>query len=165
MVDQSLKCEKEQALSERALRKVLQEGLPIVARPYQYIAQELATSEQAVIEKIAELKQRGLIKRFGMILRHHELGYTANCMVVWDIPDQDIDHIAQLLSAETAVTLCYQRPQRTNWPFNLFCMIHGKERSQVQQQIESIIKKHQLNYPHQLLFSTRQFKQRGARYV
>ena len=165
MVDQSLECENKQALSEQALRKVLQEGLPIVARPYHHIAQQLGTNEQAVIEKIAELKQRGLIKRFGMILRHHELGYTANCMVVWDIPNQNVDSIAQLLSAEPAVTLCYQRPRRTNWPFNLFCMIHGKESSQVLQQIVSITKKHQLNYPHQLLFSTRQFKQRGARYV
>lgn len=165
MVGQPLECDHEQALSERALRTILQEGLPLVARPYQHIAQQLGTNEQAVIEKIAELKKRGLIKRFGMILRHHKLGYTANCMMVWDIPDQDIDHIAQLLSAEPAVTLCYQRPRRDNWPFNLFCMIHGKERAQVQQQIESMIKKHQLNYPHKLLFSTRQFKQRGARYV
>lgn len=173
MVDQSLKCknkpptkcENEQALSELALRKILQQGLPIVARPYQHIAQELGTNEQTVIAKIAELKERGLIKRFGLVLNHHELGYTSNCMVVWDIPDHDIDHIAQLLSAEPVVTLCYQRPRRTNWPFNLFCMVHGKNRPQVQHQIESMTKKYQLNYPHQLLFSTRQFKQRGAHYV
>ena len=165
MIEQPLECENEQALSELALRKVLQEGLPLVARPYQHIAQQLGTNEQAVIEKIAEMKQQGLIKRFGMVLRHHELGYTANCMVVWDIPNQQVDQVALLLSAEPAVTLCYQRPRRTNWPFNLFCMIHGKKRTQVQQQIESITHKHRLNYPHQLLFSTRQFKQRGAHYV
>ena len=161
MVEQPL----EFKLSEHALRKVLQEGLPLVTRPYQHIAQQLGTNEQAVIEKIADMKQRGLIKRFGMVLQHHELGYTANCMVVWDIPDQQVDQVAQLLSAEPAVTLCYQRPRRAKWPFNLFCMVHGKERTQVQRQIESITDKHQLNYPHQLLFSNRQFKQRGAHYV
>ena len=85
MVDQSLEGENEQSLSELELRRVLQKGLPLVARPYQHIAQQLGTNEQAVIEKIAELQQRGLIKRFGMILRHHELGYTANCMIVWDL--------------------------------------------------------------------------------
>jgi siroheme decarboxylase len=155
----------QQEVSEYELRQVLQEGLPLVARPYQNIAQKLATTEQAIIEKIAELKQRGLIKRFGLVLQHHELGYTANCMVVWDIPDKNIEQVAQQLSAEPPVTLCYKRPRRANWPFNLFCMIHGKKRGQVQQQIESIIRKHQLTYPHELLFSTRQFKQRGARYV
>ncbi len=152
-------------VNEQQLRQILQEGLPLVARPYQHIAQQLSTTEHAVIEKIAELKQRGLIKRFGLVLHHHELGYTANCMVVWNIPDQNIEQIAQQLSQEPPVTLCYQRPRRANWPFNLFCMIHGKERAQVQAQIEALIKKHRLDYPYELLFSTRQFKQRGARYV
>tara|TARA_R110000822_G_scaffold159476_13_gene299300 strand:+ start:5810 stop:6295 length:486 start_codon:yes stop_codon:yes gene_type:complete len=161
MVDKLLEGE----VSVDTLRRILQEGLPLVSRPYLNIAGKLGVSEQAVIEKIAELKQQGLIKRFGLVLRHHELGYIANCMVVWDVPDQLVDQVAQLLSAEPSVTLCYQRPRRLDWPFNLFSMIHGKQRAQVEQQIVSITQKHQLTYPHQLLFSTRQFKQRGARYV
>ena len=99
-------------------------------------------------------------------MRHRKLGYVANAMVVWDVDESEVEELGELLAKEEVVTLCYQRPRRLPiWPYNLFCMIHGKERSQVQQKIESITKKHQLNYPHQLLFSTRQFKQRGARYV
>lgn len=151
---------------EHELRKVLQEGLPLVARPYQHIADRLDVSEQTVIDKIDQLKQQGLIKRFGMILRHHELGYTANCMVVWDIPDHCVDQVAEQLSGESCVTLCYQRPRRPGqWPYNLFCMVHGKEREHVEQQIETIVEKYELDFAHQLLFSTRRFKQRGARYV
>lgn len=150
---------------EYRLRKVLQEGLPLVERPYRQIADELAVSEQEVIDKIAELKQQGLIKRFGMVLRHHELGYSANCMVVWDIPDERVDGVAEKLSGEECVTLCYQRPRRERWPYNLFCMIHGKERISVERQLRQVIDKHELEYPHQLLFSSRRFKQRGARYV
>ena len=147
------------------LRKLLQEGLPLVEKPYQEIARQLAVSEQVVIDKIAELKQQGLIKRFGMVLRHHELGYSANCMVVWDIPDEQIEQVADKLPSSSCVTLCYQRPRREKWPYNLFCMIHGKVREQVEGQLQEIIETHQLDYPHQLLFSSRRFKQRGARYV
>lgn len=152
-------------IDEYQLRKILQEGLPITSRPYWQIAQQFGVDEQAVIDKIIALQKQGLIKRFGLVLQHHQLGYTANCMVVWDIPQNQIDGIAQKLADEACVTLCYQRPRRPNWPFNLFCMIHGKERTQVQQQVEQIIQKHQFNFPYELLFSTRQHKQRGARYV
>ncbi|MCF7980790.1 MAG: AsnC family protein [Pseudomonadales bacterium] len=150
---------------EYELRKILQEGLPLVEKPYQEIARQLAVSEQVVIEKIAELKRQGLIKRFGMVLRHHELGYAANCMVVWDIPDDRVDQVAERLANSACVTLCYQRPRRDKWSYNLFCMIHGKERAQVERQLQEMIEAHQLDYPHQLLFSSRRFKQRGARYV
>lgn len=150
---------------ELALRKILQEGLPLVTRPYAHIAEQLSVSESKVIDKIAELKQQGLIKRFGMVLRHHELGYSANCMVVWDVPDEQVDQVAEQLASEPCVTLCYQRPRRDGWPYNLFCMIHGKAREQVEAQLAQIIVKHRFPFPHQLLFSSRRFKQRGGRYV
>ncbi len=150
---------------DHRLRRALQEGLPLVSKPYAYLAEQLGVTEQEVIAKIEEFTQQGLIKRFGMVLRHHELGYSANCMVVWDIPDMEIETIAQLLSDEACVTLCYQRPRRQGWPYNLFCMIHGKGRDLVEQQLKELIERHQLSYPHQLLFSSKRFKQRGARYV
>ena len=150
---------------ELRLRKILQEGLPLVARPYAHIAEQLSVSETTVIDKIAELKQQGLIKRFGMVLRHHELGYSANCMVVWDVPDEQVDQVAEQLASEPCVTLCYQRPRRDGWPYNLFCMIHGKAREQVEAQLAQIIAKYHFTFAHQLLFSCRRFKQRGGRYV
>lgn len=150
---------------ELQIRRRLQEGLPLVARPYQQLANELCISEQQVIDKITELKERGLIKRFGMVLRHHELGYVANCMVVWNVPDEDLEQVAAKLAQQDCVTLCYQRPRRPGWPYNLFCMIHAKQRADVEQKLAAVIQQEGLDYPHQLLFSTRRFKQRGARYV
>ena len=119
------------------------------------------------MQRVAQLQENGLIKRMGVVVRHRELGYRANAMVVWDVPDVDIERIGRLLGEETCVTLCYQRPRRLpEWPYNLFCMIHGREREGVLRRIAQIVEYHGLgDIPHEILFSIRAFKQHGARYA
>jgi DNA-binding Lrp family transcriptional regulator len=103
----------------------------------------------------------------GVVVRHRSLGYHANAMVVWNIPDDAIERVGKLLAAQECVTLCYQRPRRLpDWPYNLFCMIHGREREAVLRRLEQIIAADGLgDIPHEVLFSMRSFKQRGARYA
>jgi DNA-binding Lrp family transcriptional regulator len=148
------------------IQRALQEGLPIVAQPYLALAQQFNVSEQQVIDTIAQLQRGGMIKRFGMVLKHRQLGYCANAMVVWDVPDSDVDAIGTSLGEEACVTLSYRRPRRPpQWNYNLFCMIHGTSRTTVTAQLDDIVARKGLDYPHQLLFSNRCFKQRGAVYV
>lgn len=144
----------------------VQEGLPIIARPYQAIAGQLDISEMAVIDRLKSLKQQGLIKRLGVIVKHRRLGYQANAMVVFDMPDDIVQHKGQQISQFTFINLCYLRPrQGEHWPYNLFCMIHGKSREIVQQQLTQLIADCALeNYAYDILFSQRCFKQRGALY-
>ncbi len=153
--------------SDRQLIAAIQGGLPMVARPYAAIGQQLGLDESAVLQRVAELQESGLIKRMGVVVRHRALGYSANAMVVWDVPDADIERIGRLLADESCVTLCYQRPRRLpHWPYNLFCMIHGRERASVLRRISQIVAFHSLeDIQHQVLFSPRAFKQRGARYA
>jgi len=152
---------------DRALIAAIQGGLPLVARPYAAIADRLGLSEATVIERLVALQAAGLIKRMGVVVRHRALGYRANAMVVWDIPDAEVERVGTLLAGETCVTLCYQRPRRLpEWRYNLFCMIHGRERDSVLRRLEQITAFHGLEkVPHTVLFSGRSFKQRGAHYV
>jgi len=152
---------------DRELIAAIQGGLPLVARPYAEIATRLGLTEAAVIERLAGLQAAGLIKRMGVVVRHRALGYRANAMVVWDIPDAEVERIGILLAGETCVTLCYQRPRRLpQWRYNLFCMIHGRERHSVLRRLEQIVAFHGLEkIPYTVLFSGRSFKQRGAHYV
>jgi DNA-binding Lrp family transcriptional regulator len=145
----------------------IQDGLPLTPRPFALIADNLGTDEQTVIETVRELQTRGVVKRFGIVVRHRELGFRANAMVVWDVPDESVFVTAKRLIEDPAVTLCYRRPRRLpSWPYNLFCMIHGRDRSGVQEKI-SVLRRaagiHDL--PYCILFSRRRFKQRGARYT
>jgi len=151
---------------DRQLIACLQQGLPLVSRPYALIAKQLELTEENVLYRISILKQQGVIKRLGVIVNHRRLGYKANAMVVFDVSDSLIKQIAEHVSQFSFVNLCYQRPrQGEQWPYNLYCMIHGKNKDKVLQQLEYLIESCGLrlcNY--EVLFSKKCFKQRGALY-
>ncbi len=151
---------------DRPLIAAIQGGLPLVSRPYAEVARRIGWSEAQVIERIDEMQRSGVIRRFGVIVRHHELGYRANAMVVWDVPEPRLDEVGRALGEQPCVTLCYQRPRRLpEWPYNLFSMIHGRSREQVRAQVAQLVNMLGLgDIPHEILFSGQRFKQRGARY-
>lgn len=144
----------------------VQGGLPLVTRPYLHIGKRLGWTEDTVISRLRDMIDAGTIKRLGVVVRHHELGYRANAMVVWDIPEQRIDNLGQSMGDLDEITLCYQRPRvLPHWPYNLFCMIHGRDRDAVLMRIRSIVEELGLeDINHDILFSGRRFKQRGAQY-
>ena len=150
---------------DRLLITAIENGLPISPRPYAQIAQQIGLSEAEVIKRLSTLKQQGIIKRHGVIVKHRQLGYQANAMVVWNIPDEQVQDYGLTLSQIDFVTLCYRRPRYPHWQYNLYCMIHGKNRDTVNSQIQQLISQCNLSpFQHQVLFSRRCFKQRGAIY-
>jgi len=156
-------------LSETDLRLIaaIQGGLPLDPQPYAAVGERLGLSEADVMARLEMLLQNGCIKRLGVVVKHRALGYIANAMVVWDVPDGEVERIGGLLAGEDCITLCYQRPRRLpDWPYNLFCMIHGHERQGVLRRLAQIIACHGLEaIPRSVLFSCHGFKQRGAHYV
>lgn len=152
--------------TDRRLLGALENGLALVARPYARLAASLGLSEGDVITRLRRMIADGVIRRFGVIVRHHELGYRANAMVVWDVPDDVVSATGRKLAALPYITLCYRRPRRLpDWPYNLFCMIHGRDRGAVEALIEEATQHAALaERPRAVLFSRRRFKQRGARY-
>ena len=151
---------------DRALLSAIEDGLPRVAQPYAEIARRLGVGEAVVIDRLRALREAGVVSRFGVIVRHHELGYTANAMTVWDVPDDRVAETGRRIAGMRDVTLCYRRPRRLpNWPYNLFCMVHGKDRTVVEDRIDEITADAGLrDCPRAVLFSVRRFKQHGARY-
>jgi DNA-binding Lrp family transcriptional regulator len=145
------------------LLQALENGLPIKTRPYKEIAERIGASEADVIARLQRLVQQGTVKRLGLVVRHHELGYRSNAMVVWDIPDEQVESIGEKFAGFPFVTLCYRRDRRRpHWPYNLFCMIHGRDRETVLKQVGEL-KACAGDMPHDILFSRRRFKQCGAR--
>ncbi len=152
--------------ADRALLAEVQHGLPLVSEPYAVIGARLGWSQQRVIDRLRALLESGVIKRWGVVVRHHELGYRANAMVVWDVPDEQTEDLGRAFAEFEFVTLSYRRPRRPpDWPYNLFCMIHGRDRVTVSAQVQHLVDKLALAaIPHAVLFSGRRFKQRGACY-
>ena len=152
---------------DRRLIAAVQDGLPLAPRPYAAIGEKIGIGEAEVIAGLRRLIDDGVIKRLGVIVRHRELGYRANAMVVWDVPDTRVGDAGRVLAALPFVTLCYRRPRRPPaWPYNLFCMIHGRDRGTVEGLVDQATAAAGLEgLPRAVLFSRRQFKQRGARYA
>lgn len=153
--------------AETRLIAAIQAGLPLVPLPYAAVAAEAGMSEEAVIAALHKFVERDVIRRMGVVVRHHELGYRANAMVVWDIPDETVSEVGNCLGSMEHVTLCYRRPRRLPaWRYNLFCMIHGRDRAEVLARVEAMRRECGLeSIAFEVLFSTRRFKQCGARYV
>ncbi len=151
---------------DQALITLMQTGLPLSATPYADMGKQLKMSESEVIERLKRLTDKNIIKRFGVVVRHHELGYRANAMTVWNIPDDQVSLLGECMGQFDFVTLCYRRPRRLpEWPYNLFTMIHGQDRDAVLANINLLVERCGLgDIAHQVLFSTRRFKQRGAIY-
>ena len=145
------------------LLAALQPGLELVAHPYRRLAAQAGLDEDAVLARLAAWVASGLIKRFGVVVRHHELGFRANAMVVFDLPDAAVDAVGARLAAAPGVTLCYRRRRcLPHWPYNLYCMVHGRSREEVRPVVERLGAL--AGQPGLPLFSTRRFKQCGARY-
>lgn len=152
---------------DRRLIAAIADGLPLAPCPYAAVGERIGIAEAEVIARLQRLIADGVIKRFGVIVRHRELGYRANAMVVWDVPDARVGDAGRVLAALPFVTLCYRRPRRPPaWPYNLFCMIHGRDRGAVEALVEQASAAGGLEHlPRAVLFSRRCFKQRGARYA
>ena len=153
--------------TDRRLLAAIQHGLPLAPRPYAEIGARLGLSEEQVIARLVQLKDSGVIRRFGVVVRHHELGYSANAMVVWDVPDGQAAELGRCLAGFHFITLCYRRPRHLpQWRFNLYCMIHGKNHEEVLAHLEWMVNHCGLQgLTHEVLFSRRRFKQRGAIYT
>lgn len=154
------------APSERRLLAPMRDGFPLVARPFAELAGETGRSEGALVATLGRWLETGVARRIGVVVRHRPLGYAANAMVVWDVPDERVGELGRTLAAEPCVTLCYRRPRRLpDWRYNLFTMVHGRARGEVLAQVEELRARHGLApVPHAALFSRRCFTQRGARY-
>nr|ACF98051.1 putative nitrite reductase [NAD(P)H] small subunit NirD [uncultured bacterium 888] len=151
---------------ECRLLHALQDGIEIIPEPFRALALRLGLQESRLLTMLDRCLEEGIVRRFGVIVRHHELGFRANAMAVWDVPDALVDRCGQRAAGVPAVTLAYRRRrQLPGWPYNLFCMVHGRERRHVADVIRGIAATARLEgYPHQVLFSTRRYKQCGARF-
>jgi DNA-binding Lrp family transcriptional regulator len=150
---------------DRKLIRATQSGLPIVPRPYEAVGAMLGVSGEAVRERLAQMLAERLIRRIGAVPNHYKLGYTANGMTVWDVDDAQVDTLGERIARLPGVSHCYRRPRRLpGWRYNLFVMLHGRSREEVQQQVERVAALLGSRcQAHETLYSTAILKKTGLR--
>jgi DNA-binding Lrp family transcriptional regulator len=118
---------------DRAIVKTTQAGLPLVAAPYAEIGARLGLDEAEVIARMEAMQARGVIRRIALAPNHYAFGMTANGMTVWDVEDRRAGELGERVGALDFVSHCYLRPRALpDWPYNLFAMVHGRDRNEVE---------------------------------
>ncbi len=150
---------------DRKIITATQSGLPLVKEPYQAIARQLNIDPELLKQRMQHMLDEGEIRRIGAVPNHYKLGYQANAMSVWNVPDAMIAELGQQLGALSFVSHCYERPRfLPEWPYNLFAMLHGKSRDEVAEKVQEIISilgVHCAGY--ELLYSQQILKKTGLR--
>jgi siroheme decarboxylase len=114
------------------LLAALGEGLPLVPRPFGEMARALDLSEADVLRRLKALVRAGIVRRFGVVVRHRRLGYHANVMAVWDVDDRIVGELGRKLAHAPGITLAYRRRRTEAWRFNLYCMVHARSRPEAE---------------------------------
>jgi DNA-binding Lrp family transcriptional regulator len=150
---------------DQALITATQGGLPLLQRPYEAIGAMLGVSAEVVRERLAGMLAQGLIRRIGAVPNHYALGFTANGMTVWDVDDARVEELGARIGALSGVSHCYRRPRHLPlWPYNLFAMLHGRSRAEVQAQAEQLrALLGDACRAHDILYSTEILKKTGLR--
>lgn len=140
-------------------------GLPLTVRPYHTLAEELGLPVEEVKRRFDFFLKTGVIRRIAAVPNHYKMGYSANGMTVWDIEDEKITELGKMIGALDFVTHCYQRPRHLPiWPYNLFAMVHGKTKTEVEEKkkvIENLLGDYCRSS--QILYSKRILKKTGFR--
>jgi DNA-binding Lrp family transcriptional regulator len=152
---------------DRRILLATQRGLPLVARPYHAVAERVDASAEEVMARMQRMLDAGIIRRIGAVPNHYALGYTANGMTVWDVADDRVLALGSAVGEIEAVSHCYLRPRRLpEWPYNLFAMVHGHDRAEVEQKARQIAELlGDACSAHTILYSTRILKKTGLRFA
>lgn len=150
---------------DREIIAATQEGLPLTPQPYHAIAEELGLEVTDVMRRFKRMLRDGIIRRIAVVPNHYALGFKANGMSVWNVPDECIGEMGAKIGALDFVSHCYHRPRHLpDWPYNFFAMVHGRDRSEVEakaDKIAGILGENDLE--HRILYSTRILKKTGFR--
>ncbi len=129
----------------------LQEDLPLVPQPYEGAADRLGLSVEELFARCRILEEQGKLRRTAAILHHRRAGYRANGMGVWAVPPERVEAVGPIMASFKNVSHCYLRPTYRSWPYNLFSMIHARNKAECediagQMSIETGITKYDVLY-------------------
>lgn len=152
---------------DRAIVIATQGGMPLVAQPFHAIAAHLGITPEEVMARMRRMQDEGVIRRFGVVPNNFALGYRASGLSVWDVADDAVDELGARIGQFDFVSRCYRRARhRPEWNYNLYAMVHGQNRIDVEQKVAQIAQLlgEQVR-ARELLFSTRMLKRTGLRLV
>ena len=143
--------------TDKIICRRLQENFPMIKQPYKKLSVELNIPEKKLIERISELKQMGIIRKFNAFLNHKKACYLCNVLAGWKVPEKRIKQTADICVKFKQVSHCYKRLTRPGWKYNLYTMVHGHDKNECEKVVKSIALKSKIN-DFKLLYSKKEYK-------
>jgi len=140
-----------------AVIRALQGDMPVIPEPYAPAAEELGMTQQAFLDHLAGMQERGILRRVAAILYHRRAGFSANGMGVWQVPEEQIPEIGRRMAAVRGISHCYQRPTYEDWPYSVFTMAHGRSKEECDAVLDAIAEQTGI-HERATLYSSTEFK-------
>ncbi len=148
---------------DKKIIKITQEDIPLVEKPFEILAQKTDLSQEYIIQKLHYYKENGVMRRFAAILYHRKAGFKANGMTVWNVPQDKEDEVGYRLASFRSVSHCYKRTTNEKWRYNIFSMIHGKTKEELEGFVSEISREIGIK-DYKVLYSTKEFKKKRIKY-
>ncbi len=148
---------------DKKIIAVMQDEFPLVTEPYREIADKIGISEAELLQRLDNYRQSGQMRKLGAVLRHREVGYAANALCAWIVPDERLNETGKIMSCHPAVTHCYARVSQPGWPYNFYTMVHAHTRDECRALAKGLALDAGLD-KYIMLFSTREWKKTSMRY-
>lgn len=158
-------------LDSSDLLNAIQSDLPLSPEPFRELAEHAGVDFGDMMATLTDLLRTGVVRRYGALVNHRRLGFTANAMVVMAVPPERIEAAGARLAESPHVSHCYQRPPFPGFPYNLYAMVHGRDREECLEVVANLIGAHRcapsgddaLDW--QALFSTREYGKSAPNYA
>ena len=148
---------------DKKIIKALQGDFPLVAEPYQVLAEQAGVSKELFLKRVKVLEAEHKIRKMGAVLRHREVGFSANVLVAWEVPNDRLDEVAEQMAKNPAVSHCYDRNTAPDWPYNLYTMVHGHSREECEKIVAKLGEKVQIT-KRVMLYSKKEWKKTAMQY-
>jgi len=96
----------------------IQWTFPLVAKPFDEIAKKFEISPDEVMEKLIQLKRKGVLRQLSAIFDTRKLGYTSS-LVAMEIEPDKLEYVAHQINKHPGVSHNYEREHEFNLWFTL----------------------------------------------
>jgi len=148
---------------DKKIIAIMQEEFPLVPEPYRAIADRIGISEDELLIRLKKYSQSRKIRKMGAVLRHREVGYAANALCAWNVPEERIQEVGEMFAKNVVVTHCYARVTQPGWPYNFYTMLHANTREQCNVIARELAEQAGLK-DYIMLFSTKEWKKNSMQY-
>ena len=149
---------------EEKLVYLIKEELPLCENPYAELGKMLGVTEEKIVNLLRNLQSSGKLKRVGAILRHQKSGFHANAMAVFYVEEDRICDVGHKLADSSMVSHCYERVMYSEFPYNLYAMIHSKDTDAIEKFVTAFVEDHDIK-SHTILYSMKELKKTSMKYV